>query len=134
MVEIRTLRSCRPLGLIKTKMEIDFIGLEMITFHDLPLNKMTIHLEPEPKMVIEISEYDDDINQYIEREIIFGELKSINLEKVPFDGYDETEIYSFDYFLTGPLFNGKMTCLTGFGKPSHEIQFSCGSVIIKERA
>ncbi|WNJ17890.1 hypothetical protein [Pontibacter sp. G13] len=111
---------------------MDFIGLEMIIFHDLPLKKMTIQLESAPKLIIEISEYDDTLNEYIEKEITFEELETITPEKVPFDHYHETEIYSFDYFLTGTLFHGKMVCLEGPGKPHHEIEFSCKSVTIKE--
>ncbi len=39
-------------------MKIDFIGLEMITFHDLQLNNLSIQLEPFPKVEMNVSEYD----------------------------------------------------------------------------
>ena len=115
-------------------MKIDFIGLEIITFHDLPLNKLSIELEPSPELVIDISEFDEEINGYIEKRIIFGNIESINPKSDSFKDYSDSEIYSFDYFLKGSLFYGKMICLKGFGKPTIEIEFSCRSVTINEIA
>lgn len=43
---------------------IDFIGLELIQFHDLPLNSIRIHSEPEAKLEIEISVYDEERSEY----------------------------------------------------------------------
>jgi len=115
-------------------MKIDFVGLEIITFHDMPLNMMEIEFESTPKMEIDISEFDEDLNEHVGKRITFGELESINPKSVPFHDYSNTEIYSFDYYLKGTVFYGKIICLTGFGKPSFEIEFSCRTVTINERA
>ena len=63
-------------------MKIDFIGLEIITFHDIPLNNMEIHFEPTPKLEMKVSEYDEEIDSYIEKTIIFKELEHLNPQTI----------------------------------------------------
>ncbi len=111
-------------------MKIDFIGLEMITFHDLPLKNLSIQLEPFPKVEMNVSEYDEEIEDYIERTIIFKELAHLNPQTLKIEDYKDVEITAFDYRLEGELFVGKIVGLTGFGKPSFEIDLSCRTVEI----
>lgn len=109
-------------------MKIDLVGLEMIEFHDLPLNKIIIEFDPNPKMELSISIYDEDIRDYYETIITFDELTQMNLQNLEIQDFTSAEIYSFDYELLGDLFYGKMLCLFGLSEPSLEIEFYCRKV------
>jgi hypothetical protein len=113
-------------------MKIDFIGIELITFHDLPLNRLYIEYGPHPKFEIDISECDNATNEYADKTIIFGELVHICISELSSINLSDCEIHSFDYFLKGDLFFGKIILLQGIGEASCEIEFSCRSVVIKD--
>lgn len=113
-------------------MKIDFIGLELITFHDMPLLRLSIEYGTLPKFEIDISECDNTTNKYSDKRIIFGELVHISISELSSLNLSDCEIYSFDYFLKGDLLFGKMILLQGFGEASCEVEFSCRSVIINQ--
>jgi hypothetical protein len=113
-------------------MKIDFIGLELITFHDMPLLRLSIEYGTHPKFEIDISEFDNSTNEYSAKRIIFGELVNICISELSSINLSDCEIYSFDYFLQGDLLCGKMILLQGFGEASCEVEFSCRSVIVDE--
>lgn len=102
----------------------------MITFHDMPLNNLAIQLEPLSKVEMKVSEYDEDTQEYVERTIIFKDLEKLNPQTLTIENFTDAEIYSFEYRLEGELFEGKLICLTGIGKPSFEIELSCRTVEI----
>lgn len=110
---------------------IDFIGLELIEFHDLPLKGIEVKSDPEPKLEIEISVYDEKTSDYQDQTLVFGALVHLIPKTIPFEDYSDAEIYSFNYHLEAEVFRGKMTCLQGFGKPDLELNFSCKKVAIK---
>lgn len=111
---------------------IDFIGLELIQFHDVPLKSISIQNELSHKLILEIMLWDENMDDYVHNTLIFGELNHISPERISIEENSELEIYSFDYRIENLLFFGKLTCLTGFGNPSFEIDFSCKTVEIKE--
>lgn len=111
---------------------IDFSGLELIQFHDLPLNSIRVHSGPEAKLEIEISVFNEALSEYQATTLIFGDLTQLNPPELSIENFEEAEIYSFDYHLNGELFHGKLSCLLGFGKPSLELDFACKKVAIIE--
>lgn len=112
---------------------IDFIGIELIEFHDLTLKSISIQNEPSFNLVMEVDLWDEEIGDYIQRTLIFGELEHIKTDSISIEQKSDLEINSFDYYMKGNLFFGEMIILTGFGKASFTIKFSCRSVEIKER-
>lgn len=111
-------------------MKIDFIGLELIVFHDLPLNNMIIEGDPASTLSVDVSEFDEETEGYIEKKLIFGEIEKMHPQAITVEDFSDAEIYSFDYYLKDGLLHGTMMCLFGIGKPSFEIEFSCKSVEI----
>ena len=109
---------------------IDFISLELIEFHDVPIKSINIKHKPFSELEIEIMLWDEDINEYVHNKLIFGKLNHIKPKKISVENNADLEIYSFDYYLESDFFYGKMICLTGFGKPSLDIEFKCKSVEI----
>jgi hypothetical protein len=113
-------------------MKIDFIAIDIITFHDLPIKRLSIEYGTHPKFEIDISVFDNGTNDFSDKTIIFGELINICFSESFSIYLSDCEIYSFDYFLKGDLFFGKMILLQGIGEASCEIEFSCRSVIVVE--
>ena len=111
---------------------IDFVGLELIGFHDLPMTNLVVSFEPRPKLEVRVLLREGGSDDYVETTLVFGELEHINPEVITIEDYTDAEIYSFDYHLQGDFFFGKMIYLLGFGKPSFEIDFSCKTVEIIE--
>jgi hypothetical protein len=111
-------------------MKIDFIGLELIVFHDLPLHSLSVEYGEHPKLEIAVAEFDDSTDTYKDKRIVFGALKHIIMNELSSQNFSDYEIYSFDYHLIGDLFFGKMIILQGFGEANIQLEFSCGTVII----
>ena len=111
---------------------IDFFGLDIIEFHDLPVEGIYIKNGITTDLVIEICEWDDDSGDYLNKTLFFKDLKAINPDNILLEGNDELEIYSFDYHMNNGLFHGKMIISTGFAKPDVEFEFSCREVDVKE--
>jgi hypothetical protein len=110
---------------------IDFIGLDLIEFHDVPLKSISIRNEISSDLVLEIMLWDEDIDDYVCNTLIFGGLSRIKPKIILTKGIYNLEIYSFDYYLENELFCGKLICLAGHGKPSLNIEFTCRTVEIK---
>ena len=113
-------------------MKIDFIGLELIVFHDLPLLSLSMEYGEHPKLEMVVAEFDDSTNSYKDKKIIFGALKHINMSELSSQNFSGFEVYSFDYYLVGDLFIGKMIILQGFGEARIQLDFSCGTVMINQ--
>lgn len=111
---------------------IDLIGLELIQFHDLPLNSIRVYSESEAKLEIEISVYHEELSEYQAMTLMFGQLDHLNPPEISIENFKEAEIYSFDYHLKGEIFHGNLSCLLGFGKPSLELDFTCKKVELIE--
>lgn len=109
---------------------IDFIGLELIEFHDVPVESICIENSPSFRLVVEFSFWDEDLDDYSNKTIIFDQLESITPDTLFVENNPDLEINSFDYHLKGEVFYGKMIYLTGTGKPSIDVEFSCRSVKI----
>ena len=112
---------------------IDFIGLEIIEFHDLPLKNLEIIEQPVKSLKLEALDYDDSMECYWETTIVFEDLQLIEPEIIPIDDYSDAEIFSFDYELSGGFFCGKLKCLLGFGKPDFDLEFTCREVKISQK-
>lgn len=110
---------------------IDFIGIDLIEFHDVPVKNIDIQTGPSAELKIDIMLWDEEINDNVINKLIFGQLNYIKPERIVTEENSELEIYSFDYYLEGELFYGKMICLNGTGKPSLQIEFACRTVEIK---
>lgn len=109
---------------------IDFIGLDLLELHDAPVKNINIQLEPLAQLFIEVEIWEEDLNEYSHTELHFKQLSHIYPEKVEIENNSELEIHGFEYHLKDGEFIGKMTFLTGVGKPSLDIQFSCRAVEI----
>lgn len=107
---------------------IDFINLELIEFHDVVLKCINIQKESPSKLLLEIMLWEEDKEDHLKKTLVFSELNHIEPEIILINANSELEIYSFNYFMKDNLFYGKLIVLTGFGKPSIEIDFSCRTV------
>jgi len=111
---------------------IDFIGLEIIEFHDVSIRAIYIEKALPIDFIIEIELWDEEINNYIIKRMVFGGINNISSEIFDIDVNIDLEITSFDYYLKGEFFFGKMLFLCGFGKTSVNIEFACKSVVVEE--
>ena len=71
---------------------IDFIELELIVFHDIPVKNLNIINGVSKNLVLEMFLYDEDIQDYIDKTIIFGEINHINPENIYIENFNELEI------------------------------------------
>lgn len=109
---------------------IDFVGIDLIEFHGIPIDKMAITEGSPLRLEVDIKIIEEGNDDYVNKTLVFGELEHLNPQIIPIEDYSDTEIFSFDYYLNDGLFFGKMTCLTGFANPSFEVDFSCRTVEI----
>lgn len=111
---------------------IDFIGLEIIEFHDVSIRAMYIEKALPTDFIIEIELWDEEIKSYTIKRIVFGGVNNIASDIFEINVNIDLEITSFDYYMKGEFFFGKMLFLCGFGKLSMNIEFSCQSVVVEE--
>ena len=110
---------------------IDFIGLELIEFHDIPIRRMSIVDQPAKKLIIEFDLFDDNREGYIQKILIFDKLENISTDNIGVEDYTKIEINSFEYYMKGDLFYGNINLLTGYGQPDLNIDLSCRVVKLR---
>lgn len=113
---------------------IDFVGLDLIVFHDLPVEHLKITWEPLPKFEIRILEFKEEQNGYKPVTLCFENLIQLKLDSLELSNKPELEITSFDYQIRGGNLRGRMVFLTGFSNPALNLEYTCSSVSIRELA
>jgi hypothetical protein len=111
---------------------IDFVGLDLIVFHDLPIEKIEIKESPSLELRIEIAVYSEELDDYENSELIFRDIIELEPNEIDFEYDYEFEIYGFDYYLKDDIFFGTIVTLLGFGKPSVVFKIACKTVEVKK--
>ena len=109
---------------------IDLKELEIIEFHDVSVNRISL-INESKDLILEIELFDENRNDFVNKTLFFGRLNHISPKNIYVNNYSELEISSFEYYLQDEQFFGKLNMLKGFGKPDLIIDFSCETVELK---
>jgi hypothetical protein len=101
--------------------------LSEISFHDLPVNKISFITENSTNFLINFALYQEEKKDYENWIIEFLGVKELKTDNLYLKSDSDLEIYSFDYKLE-ELFNCKIIFLTGFGQSSFEVSLSCEKI------
>lgn len=103
---------------------IDFIGIDLISFHDLPVKNIKFSSEDTFELALEVTPYNEETSTYDLIKICFADFQHLNIGKLEIDKDSSLEITSFDYHIQNDLLFGKMVLLLGHSKPSLVIDFA----------
>ena len=104
--------------------------LQRIDFHDVPVNRLSFNLDY-MILSIDFDVYNEKTSDYDSLTLDFENIQDLETDKLLFDSDTDIEITRFDYEFS-ELFEGKLSLLTGHGKPSLEIEFKCEKLKFKK--
>ncbi len=107
---------------------IDFIGIEMIIFHDLPVENIKLNSKDKFELALTVTPYNEETASYDLIKLSFADFQHLNIGKIEIIKGSELEITSFDYHMQDDLFHGKMMLSLGHAKPVFIIDFACKRV------
>ena len=104
--------------------------LNLIDFHDVPVNSLTFNLD---YMILSIGFelYNEKTGDYNSLTLDFENIQDLETDKLLFDSDTDIEITRFDYEYSD-IFEGKLSLLTGHGKPSVVIELKCEKLKLKK--
>lgn len=105
--------------------------LNKIEIHDSLVESISIVDQPEKKLTIICSLYNELKADYYNLKLEFDEIIFIEFPELLHFKIDELEIYDFEYSFNR-IYKCKFTFITGFGKPSLLLEFECKFIKITE--
>ncbi|KAA3637998.1 MAG: hypothetical protein DWQ02_05765 [Bacteroidetes bacterium] len=109
---------------------IDFIGIELIIFHDLPVQSINLNSKDKFELELIVTPYNEETASYDLIKLSFADFQHLNIGKIEMIKDSELEITSFDYYMKDELFHGKMILSMGYAKPVFNIDFACKRVYV----